>query len=180
MMRKSKIFFFCLGGSIILAVAATRIIEINRGVPKSFAITTYHLNDVVSLNDLELTVLNYSKGKSYHYDGGNPMDQYEFMPVTVTVNVKNISPDAQDLAILKESRLFSGYNYYNTGDVDFPQQVLDPQQQTTLTYVYTVDAEKVEESFQFVLTTQALLRFDQANYHASYDKGVYKGVAIQL
>ena len=109
------------------------------------------------------------------------MDQYEFMPVTVTVNVKNISPDAQDLAILKKV----GYLVATTITIQvmltFLQQVLDPQQQTTLTYVYTRSMQKrVEESFQFVLTTQALLRFDQANYHVSYDKGVYKGVAIQL
>ncbi|AYG01120.1 hypothetical protein [Lactococcus allomyrinae] len=179
MRKKSFLIIFLV--AIILVLSVIRIKKINSNVPHSFEIKTFEQNKWVSLDDLKLSVTGYKLGKSYHYDGGNPNDQYINMPVTINVTVTNISNAIQDISQLSECSLYGGYDYSQTDNVKFSNRNLKVNETATISFTYTVDKKTFNSSaMHFVIGTSSLKKYDNKNYREIYNKGKYEGVIFSL
>lgn len=178
---KKKLLIISLLVAGVFVLSFIRIHHINKNVPKSFAIKTFQKNETASMNVLDVSVTDYSFGKEYHYDGGNPNDQYTNVPVLVKVKVKNTSTEVQDISMLKESSLFGGYDYTQTIDVKFSNRLLNPGEETVLDYTYTIDKNTFKvDSMKFVIGITSLKKYDYQNYVKNYQKGVYEGIIFSL
>lgn len=178
---KKKLLIVSLLIAVVLVLSFIRIHKINKNVPKDFAIKTFQKNETASMNAIDVSVVKYSLGKAYHYDGGNPNDQYTNLPILVEVKVKNTSTEVQDISMLKESSLFGGYDYSQTGDVNITKKQLNPGEEAVLDYNYTVDKKTFKlDSMKFVIGTVSLKKYDYKNYIKNYREGVYEGIVFSL
>ncbi|MFC7055924.1 hypothetical protein ACFQOY_08825 [Enterococcus alcedinis] len=146
-----------------------RVRQVNDNVPNGFEIRQYRESEVAELENINVTVLSHSFGEVYQYDGGNPDDQYNFVPVTIEVKVQNNSPEFQDITSISQSALHMGYNYYNTLDVKFEDDQLKGHQETIVRFTYTVESKYLEKgALKFVLSSNFLTSFDEKGYMELY------------
>ena len=180
-MKKGVKFTLFLLAAIFIGVSGVRIYSINKETPKSFDIQTFKQDEVASLNNLDISLVSSKTGEKSHFDGGNPNDQYTLMPLTIELKVKNTSEVNQDITTLFESQLMVGYSPYNTTEIKTDLKLLKPQEVTTITMTFTIDATLYDKDDTYlVIGTRALLKFDKENYTEQYNDRIYEGIVFKV
>ncbi|THE15574.1 hypothetical protein E1H99_02775 [Enterococcus hirae] len=180
-MKKILTFGLFLLSFFFILFSGLRIHSINKETPKTFDVQEFKKNEVASLNCLEISLVSSKTGEKSHYDGENPEDQYTLMPLTVELMVKNSSNVDQDITTLFENQLMTGYSPYNTTNVKADLKLLKPNETTTISMIFTIDADVyVKNDTYFIISTQSLLKFDKENYSKNYHHGKYKGIIFKV
>lgn len=74
-----------------------------------------------------------------------------------------------------------GYSPYNTTDVKTDLKEVKPQEVTTITMTFTIDATLYgKDDTYLVIGTQTLLKFDKENYTKKYNNRIYEGIVFKV
>ncbi len=188
MNKKTKVLLFIIGviALIFTIFFVKRVRQVNNNVPTSFEISQYKENEKAKLENVDVTVLNHYFDEQYHYDGGNSDDQYEYTPIVIQVKVQNNTSKLQEISMISQSALHVGYNYYNTREIVSENTQLAANQETILTFTYTVESKYLKnelldkDPLKFVLGTNFLTSFDRNNYIKLYNEKKIEGIIFTL
>ncbi len=153
---KKKMLFFV--SFLLLFLFSFRFYTVNKNVPKKFHIMHIKKGKSARLENVEIRILEKNLGQIKHIDGGNKDDQYDYLPISIILEVKNKSNHSQNLAPLKELALASDFYQTQTQDLDFPAFTLAKKEKITLTLNYTIDSTYYNKHNLNLVVTPSILQ----------------------
>ncbi|RYL87309.1 hypothetical protein [Sporolactobacillus sp. THM19-2] len=160
---------------IFIAVAAwsVRVYQVNAGVARTYQVKTYQTGRDIPLRNAVLHVKGVTYGKITRENG------FQFVPATVTMEVRNSSNKDISISRIVETKLTYGMDYYQTMTGTFNKSELrrlSPSKSTTIILKYQVRPNRKGEKAKlyFAQDLYPRLVLDQ------YKKGIRYGIAVQL
>lgn len=160
--------------SVMLVIAwGFRVYQVNASVATEYKIKTYKLGEEISLDNASLQVKSASYGKI------EVENNYESVPFTIEMEVRNLSDEKIDVMHLITAKLGYGLEYFQTRDGKFDVEKLrglEPGMSTKIVLVYHVSPKYKGDQAKIYLNQ----RLYEKKVKQNYKKGYRLGIAIQL
>ncbi|GAA0608538.1 hypothetical protein GCM10009001_27350 [Virgibacillus siamensis] len=160
--------------SVMLVIAwGFRVYQVNAGVATEYKIKTYKLGEEIKLDNAILQIKSASYGKT------EVENNYKSVPLTLEMEVRNISDKKIDVMHLITAKLGYGLEYFQTRDGNFDVEKLrslKPDMSTNIVLIYHV-SPKYNGKTPKIYLNQHLYEKKVVD---SYKEGVRLGIAVQL
>jgi hypothetical protein len=156
-----------------LIIWGTRVFYVNKGVAKEYTIHTYNLNHKIVLDDAILKITGIKYGQM------EKNNQFATVPVTVNMQITNVSDKTISVISLIEAKFAFGRDYFQTRDGNFdPAQLqnLNPQKSLEFTLIYHINP-KYKNKTGMLYIPQNLY---EKQVKRQYEKGYRLGMAVRL